>query len=200
MRNLIAILRGIQPHEIEAIVEVLLSEGIQKIEVPLNSPQPFQSIALMVKNFEGQGLFGAGTVLHKSQVEKLAGLGAQMIVSPDCKPEIIRLSKSLGLQSFPGVMTPSEAFAALDAGADGLKFFPGELIGPVGLKAMKAVLPDDVNCLAVGGAKPDSFAEWVKAGATGFGLGSALYKAGNSAAEVAIKARDIVQYYDSAFS
>jgi len=200
MRNLIAILRGVRPQEIEAIVEVLLTEGISKIEVPLNSPEPFISIEKMVKLYQGQGVFGAGTVLQFEQVEKLAAIGAQMIVSPNCNPELIQTTKALGLLSYPGVMTPSEAFAALDAGADGLKFFPGELIGPIGLKAMRAVLPKDIDCLAVGGAKPESFSEWVQAGATGFGLGSAIYKAGDDSETVALKAREIVAAYDDALS
>lgn len=197
MRNLIAILRGVRLQEVEAIVEALLTEGITKIEIPLNSPEPYMSIEKMVRLFEGQGIFGAGTVLQLEQVEKLAAIGTQMIVSPNCKPELIQATKTLGLLSYPGVMTPSEAFAALDAGADGLKLFPGEIVGPTGLKAMRAVLPESIDCIAVGGVNPDSFSQWVQAGATGFGLGSAIYKAGDSPAIVRRKAREIVIAYDN---
>ena len=197
MRNLIAILRGVRLQEVEAIVEALLTEGITKIEIPLNSPEPYMSIEKMVRLFEGQGIFGAGTVLQLEQVEKLAAIGAQMIVSPNCKPELIQATKTLGLLSYPGVMTPSEAFAALDAGADGLKLFPGEIVGPTGLKAMRAVLPESIDCIAVGGVNPDSFSQWVQAGATGFGLGSAIYKAGDSPTIVRRKAREIVIAYDN---
>ena len=197
MRNLIAILRGVRLQEVEAIVEALLTEGITKIEIPLNSPEPYMSIEKMVRLFEGQGIFGAGTVLQLEQVEKLAAIGTQMIVSPNCKPELIQATKTLGLLSYPGVMTPSEAFAALDAGADGLKLFPGEIVGPTGLKAMRAVLPESIDCIAVGGVNPDSFSQWVQAGATGFGLGSAIYKTGDSPAIVRRKAREIVIAYDN---
>lgn len=197
MRNLIAILRGVRLQEVEAIVEALLTEGITKIEIPLNSPEPYMSIEKMVRLFEGQGIFGAGTVLQLEQVEKLAAIGTQMIVSPNCKPELIQATKTLGLLSYPGVMTPSEAFAALDAGADGLKLFPGEIVGPTGLKAMRAVLPESIDCIAVGGVNPDSFSQWVQAGATGFGLGSAIYKAGDSPTIVRRKAREIVIAYDN---
>ena len=197
MRNLIAILRGVRLQEVEAIVEALLTEGITKIEIPLNSPEPYMSIEKMVRLFEGQGIFGAGTVLQLEQVEKLAAIGTQMIVSPNCKPELIQATKTLGLLSYPGVMTPSEAFAALDAGADGLKLFPGEIVGPTGLKAMRAVLPESIDCIAVGGVNPDSFSQWVQAGATGFGLGSAIYKAGDSPAIVRRKAHEIVIAYDN---
>ena len=197
MRNLIAILRGVRLQEVEAIVEALLTEGITKIEIPLNSPEPYMSIEKMVRLFEGQGVFGAGTVLQLEQVEKLAAIGTQMIVSPNCKPELIHATKALGLLSYPGVMTPSEAFAALDAGADGLKLFPGEIVGPTGLKAMRAVLPESIDCIAVGGVNPDSFSQWVQAGATGFGLGSAIYKAGDSPTIVRRKAREIVIAYDN---
>lgn len=199
MRNIIAILRGITPREVEAIAGELLNTGISQIEVPLNSPEPFRSIEILVESFKGRGVFGAGTVLAVDEVERLSALGADMVVSPNCNPKVIEATKALGLLSYPGVMTPSECFAALDAGADGLKFFPGELVMPTGLKAMRAVLPKDVKCLAVGGAKPENFADWVNAGASGFGIGSAIYKAGDSAAIVAEKAERIVSAYDAVF-
>ena len=196
MRNVIAILRGVRPFEVEAIVDKLLAAGITKIEVPLNSPEPFESIERIVKTFEGQGIFGAGTVLTIEDVNRLAEIGAQLIVSPNCNPSVISKTKALGLLSYPGVMTPSECFAALNAGADGLKFFPGELVGPIGLKAIRAVLPPQTQCLAVGGARPDNFVDWVNAGANGFGIGTAIYKAGDDAQAVEQKAREIVKAYD----
>lgn len=199
-RNIIAILRGVTPSKVSKIAQNLLDAGIDKIEVPLNSPDPFDSIAQLITEFKGHGRFGAGTVLTLDQVGRLADIGAHMVVSPNCNPDIIAATKRARMDSFPGVMTPTECFAALQAGADGLKFFPGELVGPTGLRAMRAVLPKDTNCIAVGGAKPDNFATWVAAGATGFGIGSALYKVGDSADDVARKATEIVQAYDAAVS
>jgi 2-dehydro-3-deoxyphosphogalactonate aldolase len=196
MRNLIAILRGVKSDEVEAIVEVLLEAGIQKIEIPLNSPKPFDSIERMVQLFEGRGVFGAGTVLHVYEVNQLNGVGAQMVVSPNCDTEVIKATKKAGMLSYPGVMTPSECFTALEAGADALKFFPGELVTPTGLKAMRAVLPPDVECFAVGGAKPQNFNNWQEAGANGFGIGSAIYKAGDDAKTVSRKAQAIANAYD----
>lgn len=199
-KNLIAILRGVTPAEVGDIGQALLDAGIEKIEVPLNSPDPFQSIETLIQKFHGQGLFGAGTVLTVEDVEKLSDMGADMVVSPNCNTEVVKATKAAGMLSLPGVMTATECFAALDAGADGLKFFPGELVGPAGMRAMRAVLPMTVDCLAVGGAKPDNFADWVAAGATGFGIGSAIYRAGDSVAEVAQKAREIVKAYDAVLS
>ena len=198
MRNLIAILRGIHPHEVLPITEILLDIGIARIEVPLNSPEPFDSIALLIQNFKNKGIFGAGTVLNVKQVQTLADIGADMVVSPNCNPTVIKATKAAGMLSFPGVMTPTECFTALDAGADGLKFFPGDILHPQGLKAIQTVLPTGLNCIAVGGAKPAQFAEWVAAGATGFGIGSALYKAGDTPEEVERKAKAIVAAYDRA--
>lgn len=197
-RNLIAILRGVTVDQIENIVEVLLSEGITKIEVPLNSPDPLETIELMINKFKGQGVFGAGTVLNLKDVSALNKIGADLIVSPNCNVDVIKATKAYGLLSYPGVMTPSECFEALDAGADGLKFFPGNLIGPSGLKAIRAVLPIDVECFAVGGAHEGNFEQWMHAGATGFGIGSALYKAGDSAQIVQEKAKNIIKAFDLA--
>ena len=195
-RNLIAILRGIKPDAVEDITDALLTTGIDRIEIPLNSPTPFDSIARIIEQFSGQGIFGAGTVLNLAEVERLAGLGANMVVSPNCDEAIIRATKTAGMLSYPGVMTPSECFTALNAGADGLKFFPGEVITPIGLKAMRAVLPTDTICLAVGGAHAGNFAEWRDAGADGFGIGSAIYQPDDDAESVATKARAIVAAYD----
>ena len=195
-RNLIAILRGVKPDAVEDITAALLAAGIDRIEIPLNSPTPFDSITRIIERFSGQGIFGAGTVLNLAEVERLAGLGANMVVSPNCDEAIIRATKTAGMLSYPGVMTPSECFTALNAGADGLKFFPGEVITPTGLKAMRAVLPTDTLCLAVGGAHAGNFAAWRDAGADGFGIGSAIYQPDDDAESVAAKARAIVAAYD----
>lgn len=180
MRHLIAILRDISTDEIEAVAEVLLQAGICKIEVPLNSPDPFRSIQRLCLSFADQGLFGAGTVLNVEQVYRLEQLGAQMIISPNCDVQVIRATKAANLLSYPGVMTPSECFLALEMGADGLKFFPSDIIGVNGLRAVQTVLPNNTDCIAVGGLRADNLSAWMVAGATGFGIGSMLYKAGDS--------------------
>jgi len=198
-RNLIAILRGVTPDEVEPIAEGLIAAGVDQIEVPLNSPDPFESIRRLVDRFGQDATVGAGTVLEPGQVTWLADIGARLVVSPDCNPEVIGATKAAGLISCPGVMTPTECFAALRAGADVLKFFPGSLIGPDGLKAIRAVLPEGTQVYAVGGAGPANFADWHAAGADGFGIGSALYRPGDDAAEVARKARDMVARYDEVY-
>ena len=191
-RNLIAILRGITPPEAIPVARALVDAGITRIEVPLNSPQPLTSIVAMVDKLSSVAQIGAGTVLNVDQVQDVKDAGGKLVVSPNCDPEVIRATKKLGLQSWPGVMTPTECFAALRAGADGLKLFPGSLIGPDGLKAIRAVLPKGTKVLAVGGAGPDNFAAWAKAGADGFGIGTALYVPGLSVEEVAERAARIV--------
>ncbi len=195
-RNLIAILRGITPPEAIPVARALVDAGITRIEVPLNSPQPLTSIVAMVDKLSSVAQIGAGTVLNVDQVQDVKDAGGKLVVSPNCDPEVIRATKKLGLQSWPGVMTPTECFAALRAGADGLKLFPGSLIGPDGLKAIRAVLPKGTKVLAVGGAGPDNFAAWAKAGADGFGIGTALYVPGLSVEEVAERAARIVAAYD----
>lgn len=197
-REIIAILRGVKPDEVVGICETILEAGIDRIEVPLNSPQPFDSIGAIARAFGQQALIGAGTVLTPADAQRVKDVGGALVVSPDTNPDVIKKTKDLGMQSFPGVMTPTDCFTALRCGADGLKFFPGNLVGPAGLKAMSAVLPPEVPTYAVGGAGPENFAEWAAAGATGFGIGSAIYKAGFSVAEVRAKADVIVAAYDEA--
>lgn len=197
-RNIVAILRGVEPHEAVDMAAALIDAGISKIEVPLNSPDPLNSIGAMAKAFGDTTLIGAGTVLTPADVQAVADVGGKLIVSPDCNTDVIEKTKELGLLSYPGVLTPTEAFTALRHGADGLKFFPGLLIGPEGVKAIRAVLPKGTEVLAVGGAGPDNFGDWIAAGADGFGIGSALYKSGLSVAEVSERAAAIVAAYDKA--
>ena len=198
-RNIIAILRGVRPCEVVEIAGTLLSCGITKIEVPLNSPDPFESIAAIVQEFDDQALIGAGTVLTVSDVQRTCDVGGKFVVSPNCDPEVIAATKTARLFSYPGVMTPSECFLALHLGADGLKFFPSDLIGPAGMKAICAVLPKATEVLAVGGAGPENFAEWKEAGADGFGIGSSLYNPGYSVMEVQSRAKHIVSVYDQVY-
>lgn len=184
---LVAILRGVRPEEVEAIGRGLIDSGFSLIEVPLNSPDPFDSIARLAR-LDG-ALVGAGTILDPAEVEKLAAAGGVLAVSPHCDRDVIAATKRLGLISIPGIATPTEAFAALKAGADALKLFPAEGASPTVLKAMRAVLPKETAVLPVGGIAPDNMGPWRAAGAAGFGLGSALYKPGDSAAAVVTQAR-----------
>ena len=198
-RNIIAILRGIRPPEALEATRALVESGITRIEVPLNSPDPFDSIGLMAGEFGGGALIGAGTVLDPEAVARTREAGGGFVVSPDCNTEVIKATKAAGMLSYPGVMTPTECFSALRAGADGLKFFPGTVIGPAGIRAIRAVLPEGTEMLAVGGAEPGNFAEWKAAGADGFGIGSALYRPGSGPAEIREKAAGIVAAYDEVF-
>lgn len=197
-RNLIAILRGIHPNEAKRIGEVLLGSGIEKIEIPMNSPEPLESISILADAFGDVALIGAGTVLTTDDVEKVFAAGGRLVLSPDCNPEVIAATKKAGMASFPGVMSPTECFSALRHGANGLKFFPSFLVGPEGLAAIAAVLPEGTQTYAVGGVGPENFAEWVNAGISGFGIGSSLYKPGYSPEEVSRRAAEIVAAYDVA--
>lgn len=196
-RPLVAILRGVTPDDVSDIGEALFDAGITWIEVPLNSPDPLDSITKLVARLGDHAVIGAGTVLTSDEVAAVAATGARLIVSPNMNPDVIRMTKAKGMIALPGVFTATECFAALDAGADGLKFFPGDLIGPVGLKALKAVLPTTVTTYAVGGVSADNVLDWLAAGAHGFGLGSALYKPGDTAQDVARKAKAIVTAFDA---
>ncbi len=196
-RNLIAILRGVRPDEAVAVCGAIVDAGITTIEVPLNSPSPLDSIAAMAKAYGDRATIGAGTVLTPQAVNDVASAGGTLIVSPDCNPEVILETKALGLASWPGVFTPTEAFAALAAGADGLKIFPASMMGPDGLGAIRAVLPPGTQVYAVGGAGADNFDAW-KAVADGYGIGSAIYKPGDTPAQVADKAAVLVAAYDKA--
>ena len=197
-RELIAILRGIRPHEACQVAEVLIDAGISLIEVPLNSPDALKSIELMVKAFDNEITFGAGTVLSINQVNEVYNSGGKIIISPNCNIDVIKETKTKGLLSFPGVFTVSECFSALENGADGLKFFPSFLIQPEGYSAIRAVLPDNVRSYAVGGVSSHNFLNWFKVGITGFGVGSSLYCTGDSAKNVSEKAKTLVKVFDSA--
>jgi 2-dehydro-3-deoxyphosphogalactonate aldolase len=189
---LVAILRGLTPQEAPAIGHALVDSGFALIEVPLNSPRPLDSIAALAAEHPDH-LIGAGTVLSTAQVREVHAAGGRIIISPHFDPAVVHEAVRLGLACVPGVATPSEAFAALAAGAHALKLFPAELITPTVLKAMRAVLPAEVQLLPVGGISPDNMAPYLSAGANGFGLGSALYKPGCTAQQVREAAQRFVQ-------
>ncbi|SEW37921.1 2-keto-3-deoxy-phosphogalactonate aldolase [Cognatiyoonia koreensis] len=197
-RPLIAILRGVTPPEATDICAAILEAGINRIEVPLNSPDPFDSIKAMAAAYGDRALIGAGTVLSTDDVGRVAQAGGKLVVSPNCDQRVIVATKTAGMQSWPGVMTPTECFAALKAGADGLKIFPASIPGPDGVKSMRAVLPPGTLVYAVGGAGPENFAQWIAASADGFGIGSAIYKPGDRPEDVSRKAKAIVAAYDQA--
>lgn len=197
-RPLIAILRGITPPEAEAILEALIAAGIGLIEVPLNSPEPLASIRIMADKARGRARIGAGTVLTADDVRRVAAAGGQLIVSPNRDDGVIRATKEAGLDSYPGVFTATEALGALAAGADALKFFPADVLGSAGIKAIAAILPRGVPLLAVGGVDAGNIATWLKAGIAGFGIGSSLYRPGMTAAAIGAKAREMVAAYDGA--
>ncbi|WOR14265.1 2-dehydro-3-deoxy-6-phosphogalactonate aldolase [Hyphomonas sp. FCG-A18] len=189
---IVAILRGIRPNEAEAIGQALYEVGIRIMEVPLNSPSPLESIAILANTLNGRAIIGAGTVLTAEEVDAVADAGGQIIVSPNTDPAVIRQSLARGLEPMPGVFTASEAFTAIKAGATTLKLFPADTGGPAHLKALKAVLPETINVLAVGGVNPQTYSDWITAGASGAGCGSTLYKPGDTPAQTAEKARAMV--------
>jgi len=190
---LVAILRGVTPAEAEAIGDAVFEAGIRIIEVPLNSPDPLVSIELLARRFGESALVGAGTVLEASDVARVSDSGGRVIVSPNTFAPVIEATAAAGLVSLPGFFTPSEAFAALRSGATGLKLFPAEGAVPAVVKAHRAVLPKDVPLLVVGGIGPGTMQPWLDAGAQGFGLGSGLYRPGQSAQETGAKARAYIE-------
>ncbi|MEM1079036.1 MAG: 2-dehydro-3-deoxy-6-phosphogalactonate aldolase [Pseudomonadota bacterium] len=199
-RPLIAILRGITPPEAVPVATRLVSAGIDRIEVPLNSPDALDSISAMVDALGDSALIGAGTVLTRDEVRDVKAAGGQIIVSPNADPEVIRETRARDMLSFPGVFSPTECFAALGAGATGLKLFPASVGGLGLLKALVPVLPTGTDIYAVGGIDGPDFAAWLAAGAKGFGLGSSLYAPGDTDEQVYLKALSIVRYYGAAIS
>ncbi|EAQ8920361.1 2-dehydro-3-deoxy-6-phosphogalactonate aldolase [Salmonella enterica] len=195
---LIAILRGITPDDALAHVGAVVDAGFDAIEIPLNSPQWEKSISSVVKAYGGRALIGAGTVLKPEQVDQLAGMGCKLIVTPNIQPEVIRRAVSYGMTVCPGCATATEAFSALDAGAQALKIFPSSAFGPGYISALKAVLPPDAPLFAVGGVTPENLAQWIKAGCVGAGLGSDLYRAGQSVERTAQQAAAFVNAYREA--
>lgn len=190
---LVAILRGLEPERCDAVVGALIDAGFCIIEVPLNSPQPLKTISLLADRFGDTALIGAGTVLTPDEANAVSEAGGRLVVMPNCDPAVIRAAKTAGCAAVPGVMTPSEAFAALAAGADALKLFPAEALPPKVVKALRAVLPPDTQVLPVGGITPDAMADYWAAGASGFGLGSALFKPDRPVADIAAAARRFVE-------
>ena len=186
---LVAILRGVRPDEVEAIAEELVAAGFTILEVPRNSPDPLNSIARLSRSLAGRAVVGAGTVLRVADVAAVAQAGGTLIIAPNADTRVIAAAADAGMVALPGIATPTEAFAALEAGAAALKLFPAEHATPTVLKAMRAVLPADARVLPVGGITPTNMEPWLAAGAAGFGLGSALYKPGMTAASVGEQAR-----------
>jgi 2-dehydro-3-deoxyphosphogalactonate aldolase len=199
-RDLIAILRGIRPDEVLAVGNALVESGIEVIEVPLNSPDPFQSIELLAKNLPDHVLIGAGTVLDPADIPRLHTAGGRLVISPNVDPAVLAAAAKAGMVSMPGVFTPTEALAALRAGASGLKFFPASVLGPDGIKAISAILPKGTVIGAVGGVDEHTFAAYKAVGVRTFGLGSSLYKIGASSAFVRERAKATVEAYDRIFA
>ena len=196
--GIIAILRGVSPAEVVAVTQTLYEAGVRIVEVPLNSPEPFTSIDMLAKAFGDKMVVGAGTVLSEQDVNLLKEHGGQISVSPDCNPATIARAVALGLDPLPGVFTPTEAFAAIRAGAKHLKLFPAEAASPLTIKAWKAVLPKHVQVHAVGGVTPENMKDWLSAGASGFGIGSALYKQGMALSKISESAHTLVSAWKRA--
>lgn len=198
MIGVIAILRGVMPPEVLAIGRALLAGGVRIIEVPLNSPQPFESIALLAQEMKSEALIGAGTVLTPDDVDRVAAAGARLVLSPNFDPAVVARSKALGLVSMPGVATPSEGFQALATGADALKLFPGEMLGPPVVKAWRSVFPPATRMFSVGGIGEANMADYKKAGADGVGVGSSLYTPAATPEIVERRARALVKRWSEA--
>ncbi len=197
-RPLVAILRGVKPEETADIVSVLIETGMTAIEIPLNSPDPFRSIATAVKLAPAEVLVGAGTVLTTDDVDRLHDVGGRLMVAPNVDTAVIARATARGMVTMPGVFTPTEALLAAKAGASSLKFFPASVLGAAGISAIRAVLPAGVMIAAVGGVSDQNFTEYVRSGVRAFGLGGSLYKPGMTAADVAARARAAVKAYDMA--
>lgn len=198
-RSLVAIIRGITTDEVEPVLHALIEEGFEAIEIPLNSPQPWVSIERAVKLYGDQVLIGAGTVLNVDDVQKLADIGGRIMVSPNTDADVISHAASLGLITMPGCYTASEALLALRSGASALKFFPAGSLGPSGIAAIKTILPKDTVVGAVGGVSDQNFGDYARVGVRTFGIGSSLYKPGDSAETVRAKARLTITAYDEVF-
>lgn len=188
---ILAVLRGLTPEEAPAVGEALVAAGVAILEVPLNSPDPYRSIALLAERFGRDAVVGAGTVLRAEEVGRVADAGGRIVVSPNVSEPVVRATREAGLISVPGVYTPTEAFAALDAGASALKLFPGDLLSPKAVSALRAVLPRGTKLMVTGGVGAANLADWLAAGTDGVGIGSSLYKPGRPAAEVGRIARDL---------
>ncbi len=198
-RDLVAILRGIAPDEVEGVAGILAEAGFEAIEVPLNSPEPFASIERLARSFGAALLVGAGTVLEPEDVDRLRDAGGRLMVSPNIDEAVLRRAVELGLVTLPGVFTATEALAALRCGASALKIFPASALGPGGLAAIRAVLPADTVMGAVGGVSEADFAAYAAAGVRCFGLGSSLYRPGDAPQAVAAKAQAVIAAYDEVF-
>ncbi len=199
-RRLVAILRGVSPDEVGAIGAAIFEAGIEAIEVPLNSPDPFRSIGILAKSLPQTALVGAGTVLTSAQVDDLQQAGGRLLVSPNIDRAVMERAVHHGMVTMPGVFTPTEAFLALSLGASALKFFPAGALGAKGIAAIKAVLPRDVIVGAVGGVSEKDFADYAKIGVSTFGLGSSLYTPGLTAEAVGARARAAVAQWDIVFA
>ncbi len=197
---LVAILRGLEPERAVEVGSALVDAGFDMLEVPMNSPDPLRSIAALVAALGHKALIGAGTVLSTSVVDALADIGAELVISPNCNVEVIARTAARGMVSFPGVLTPSEMFAALEAGAAGLKIFPAELVAPPALKAIRAVLPPAVPVYVVGGIHAHNMGEYIAAGASGFGVGGSLFKPGKPVEHIARDAGAIIAAYKAALA
>lgn len=199
-RSMVAILRGVKPDEIEGVGTALIEEGFEAVEIPLNSPEPFTSIATLAQIAPASVLVGAGTVLTEGDVDRLNDAGGRLFVSPNVNPLLIARAALYGMVTMPGVFTASEALAAIAAGASGLKFFPASALGPSGIKAICAVLPPEIEVGAVGGVSDKDFAAYAAVGIRSFGMGSSLYAPGMNADEVRARARKAVAAYDAVFA